>query len=87
MRKYPNGIPNKMDRYKLATDLYYWENATKVPIGGSQDAFGSVYGMMMAIIAWIALPFFWIPVLKNVIREMDATEKIFSDRLERLKNC
>ena len=43
LRKYPNGIPDQIDRYKLATNLYYWENARKVPIGGSQDAWGSVY--------------------------------------------
>ncbi len=43
MKKYPKGIPDKIDRYKLATDLYYWENERKVPIGGSQDAWGSVY--------------------------------------------
>ncbi|MCP4451049.1 MAG: hypothetical protein GY809_06285 [Planctomycetes bacterium] len=41
--KYPKGVPENIDRYKLATDLYYWENATKAPIGGSQDAWGSVY--------------------------------------------
>ena len=57
------------------------------PLIGSfiRDAFGSVYGMMMSIIFWIFLPFFWIPVLKNVISEMDATSKIFSDRLKELK--
>jgi hypothetical protein len=43
MRKYPRGIPARIDKYQLATKLYYWENATKVPIGGSQDAWGSVY--------------------------------------------
>ncbi len=43
MRKYPNGIPDSVDKYELATDLYYWENERKVPIGGSQDAWGSVY--------------------------------------------
>ena len=43
MKKYPKGIPGKTDRYKLAADLYYWENERKVPIGGSQDAYGSVY--------------------------------------------
>lgn len=43
LRKYPNGIPDGIDRYAVATDLYYWENARKVPIGGSQDAWGSVY--------------------------------------------
>jgi hypothetical protein len=43
MQKYPQGIPDSIDKYQLATELYYWENATKVPIGGSQDAWGSVY--------------------------------------------
>jgi hypothetical protein len=43
MKKYPKGIPANLDKYELASDLYYWENATKVPIGGSQDAFGSIY--------------------------------------------
>ena len=43
MQKFPKGIPEDIDKYRLASDLYYWENATKVPIGGSQDAFGSVY--------------------------------------------
>ncbi len=43
MKKHPQGIPASMDRYKLAADLYYWENERKVPIGGSQDAWGSVY--------------------------------------------
>lgn len=43
IKKYPRGIPRRIDRYKLASELYYWENERKVPIGGSQDAFGSVY--------------------------------------------
>ena len=43
MQKYPKGIPDNIDKYELATDLYYWENERKVPIGGSQDAWGSVY--------------------------------------------
>lgn len=43
MKRYPNGIPKKTNRYRLAADLYYWENERKVPIGGSQDAYGSVY--------------------------------------------
>ncbi len=57
------------------------------PLIGSfiRDAFGSVYGMMMSIVFWIVLPFFWIPVLKNVISEMDATAKIFSERLKELE--
>ena len=55
------------------------------PLIGSivRDAFGSVYGMMMSIIAWIALPFFWIPVLRNVIPDMNETEQIFSERLKK----
>ena len=57
------------------------------PLIGSfvRDAFGSVYGMMMSIIFWLAIPFFWAPVLRNAISEMDATEKIFSERLKELK--
>lgn len=43
VQKYPDGIPDHVDRYELATNLYYWENERKVPIGGSQDAWGSVY--------------------------------------------
>jgi hypothetical protein len=43
VKKYPKGIPPHIDRYQLAADLYYWENERKVPIGGSQDAYGSVY--------------------------------------------
>ncbi len=43
MQKYPKGIPDNIDKYELATELYYWENERKVPIGGSQDAWGSVY--------------------------------------------
>jgi len=43
VKKYPKGIPSHMDKYQLASDLYYWENERKVPIGGSQDAWGSVY--------------------------------------------
>jgi len=43
MDKYPKGLPANIDKYELASELYYWENERKVPIGGSQDAFGSVY--------------------------------------------
>lgn len=50
-----------------------------------RDAYGSVYGMMMSIVAWILIPFFWIPVLKNVIPEMNATEKLFSERIKELE--
>ena len=40
---------------------------------------------MMSIVAWILIPFFWIPVLKNVITEMNATEKMFSERIKELE--
>lgn len=43
LQKYPEGIPDNIDKYELASELYYWENSRKVPIGGSQDAWGSVY--------------------------------------------
>jgi len=49
------------------------------------DNYGLLMGMMISIIFWIFLPFFWIPVLKNVIDEMEATEKIFSERIEKLR--
>ncbi len=48
------------------------------------DMFGYVFGMITAIFAWIFIPFFWLPVLKNVVREMDETEKIFAERLQKL---
>ncbi len=43
MQEYPQGIPDNIDKYELASELYYRENERKVPIGGSQDAWGSVY--------------------------------------------
>ena len=43
IENYPNGIPKHINKYKLATELYYSENERKVPIGGSQDAWGSIY--------------------------------------------
>ncbi|MHA1914870.1 MAG: MFS transporter [Promethearchaeota archaeon] len=49
------------------------------------DAFNSLIGMMMSIIAWIFLPLFWIPVLRNILPEMEATEKVFAERLKDLK--
>jgi len=56
------------------------------PLIGSifADTFGFVYGMLISIFFWILIPFFWIGVLKNVVPEMDATEKIFTERLESL---
>jgi len=56
------------------------------PLIGSifADTFGFVYGMLISIFFWILIPFFWIGVLKNVVPEIDATEKIFTERLESL---
>ncbi len=48
------------------------------------DLFEYVLGMMTAIFAWILIPFFWIPVLRNVIKEMDETERIFQERIQSL---
>ncbi len=58
------------------------------PLIGSfvRDAYGSVYGMMMSIVAFIFIPFFWIPILKNYIPDMKETEKIFTERINELKN-
>jgi len=48
------------------------------------DTLGFVYGMMISILFWMFIPFFWIVVLKNLVSEMDATERIFTERLESL---
>jgi len=48
------------------------------------DMFGFVIGMMISIFFWIFIPFFWIPVLKNVVREIESTEKIFDERIKSL---
>lgn len=48
------------------------------------DLFGYVFGMMTAIFAWIFIPFFWIPVLKNVVTEMNETDRIFQERINQL---
>ena len=50
------------------------------------DEFGILAGMTISIIFWIFLPLFWIPVLKNVKKEMESTEKIFEERIKSLKN-
>jgi MFS family permease len=49
------------------------------------DALDPLAGINLSIIFWIFLPFFWIPVLKHVIPEMEATERIFLERIESLK--
>lgn len=48
------------------------------------DAFNYTIGMMISIFFWILIPFFWIPVLKNVVKDMRQTDKIFKKRLEEL---
>jgi MFS family permease len=48
------------------------------------DAFGFVIGMMTSIFAWILIPLFWIPVLRNVVNDMNLTERMFAERLEKL---
>ena len=50
------------------------------------DLFGFVIGMMISIFFWIFIPFFWIPVLKNVVREIESTEKEFDERIKSLTN-
>jgi MFS family permease len=50
------------------------------------DIFGFLYAMMISIVFWIFIPFFWISVLKNCVSEMEATEAIFSERLNKLKS-
>jgi MFS family permease len=50
------------------------------------DMFGFVIGMMISIFFWIFIPFFWIPVLKNVVREIESTEKEFDERIKSLAN-
>ncbi len=58
------------------------------PLIGSiiADAFGLVYGMMSSIVFFILIPFFWLPVLRNVIPEMEQTEKIFNERVRELSD-
>ncbi len=53
------------------------------PLIGSimADNFGFVYGMMISIFFWILIPFFWIGVWKNILPEMEFTEKVFKERL------
>ena len=49
------------------------------------DAFNPLAGINVSIIFWIFLPFFWIPILRHVVPEMKETERIFLERVERLK--
>ncbi len=43
-----------------------------------------IFGMMSSIFFWMVIPFFWIPVLKNLIDDMEQTRKKFEERLEEL---
>ncbi|MFX0057348.1 MAG: MFS transporter [Candidatus Heimdallarchaeota archaeon] len=54
------------------------------PIVGAvvADTLGFVYGMMISIFFWILIPLFWIPVLRNLLPEMEGTEKMFAERIE-----
>ncbi|MGV9172341.1 MAG: MFS transporter [Promethearchaeia archaeon] len=49
------------------------------------DAYGLLSGMMISIVFWIFLPFFWIPVLRNVKQEMERTNELLKARIKELK--
>ena len=62
------------------------ENLRKIEQGRKEEIDAELMaGMMISIIFWIFLPLFWIPVLKNVVQEMEETERIFSERIKNLK--
>ncbi|MFX0070901.1 MAG: MFS transporter [Candidatus Hermodarchaeota archaeon] len=50
------------------------------------DTFGFLYGIAVSILFWIFIPLFWITVVKNVVQEIEITEKIFSERINKIKN-
>jgi MFS family permease len=54
------------------------------PLIGSilADTFSTLVGMASSIIFWIFIPFFWIPVLKHVIEDMEDTDRIFKERIK-----
>ena len=58
------------------------------PLIGSIIAtnYGMTAGMASSIVFWIFLPFFWIPVLKNVVNDMDSVDSVFNERLEEIKS-
>ncbi|MHA1370471.1 MAG: MFS transporter, partial [Promethearchaeota archaeon] len=49
------------------------------------DKFGMMIGINTSIIFWLAIPLFWVGVLKNVIPDMLSTEKVFKERLKKLQ--
>jgi len=50
------------------------------------DNYGFLWGIAISIIFWICIPFFWISVMRNCVSEMEETEKIFSERINKLKS-
>ncbi|NHJ23812.1 MAG: MFS transporter [Candidatus Lokiarchaeota archaeon] len=49
------------------------------------DTFGFLMGMMTSIFAWLLIPFFWIPILRNAVKEIEGTEEIFNKRIVKLQ--
>ena len=49
------------------------------------DSMGVQAGMLSSIVCWVLLPLFWISLLKNAVPDMLETEKIFNERIEKLK--
>ncbi|MEX2684793.1 MAG: MFS transporter [Candidatus Sigynarchaeota archaeon] len=49
------------------------------------DKFGVLMGINASIIFWCALPFFWIGVLRHFISDLETTDAIFKERLEKAK--
>ncbi len=47
-------------------------------------AFGPEIGILSSVIFWIALPFFWIGVLKNVAKDMNSVKVILQRRRDEL---
>ena len=57
------------------------------PIIGAlfRDVFGAVFGMMISLAFWVLIPLFWVPVLRNIVPNMEETERIFTERLDIFK--
>nr|MDO8083873.1 hypothetical protein [Candidatus Sigynarchaeum springense] len=50
------------------------------------DAFGVIMGINASIIFWCALPFFWIGVLRHFLSDLETTDAVFKERLEKAKS-
>jgi MFS family permease len=50
------------------------------------DSFGVLMGINASIIFWCALPFFWIGVLRHFMPDLETTDTIFKERLEKSKS-